>query len=54
MPPVWKKCHSQFTDVDDYRRHGHNTWMDESGIYANTDLKRQYIKPTDTIPERLS
>lgn len=52
--PMWKKCHSQFTDTDDYRRHGHNTWMDETGLYANTGMKRELIKPTDTIPERLS
>ncbi|XP_031571011.1 protein C9orf135-like [Actinia tenebrosa] len=54
MSPLWKKCHSQFTDVDDYRHHGNNTWHNETGMYSNTDLKRSCIKPTDTIPERLS
>jgi hypothetical protein len=54
MSPLWKKCHSQFTDIDDHRRHGNNTWHDETGLYLNTDIKRCYIQPTNTIPERLS
>ena len=51
---LWRKCHSQFTDVDDYRRHGRNTWQDESGVYANSMIKEQTIKPTNPIPERLA
>ncbi|EDO38748.1 predicted protein [Nematostella vectensis] len=54
MSPLWRKCHSQFTDVDDYRRHGNNTWHEESGLYANSEVKRTFIKSTNTIPERLS
>jgi len=50
---AYKKCHSQFTDVSDYRRSGQNTWNDESGRYVNTPDKRDVFKPTDTIPERL-
>lgn len=50
---LWKKCHSQFTDVDDYRRRGRNTWHDESGEYANSELTRTVLKPTNPIPERL-
>ena len=50
---AYKKCHSQFTDVDDHRRLGRNTWHDESGAYANAELKSEVFKPTDTIPERL-
>lgn len=49
---LWRRCHSQFTDVDDYRRHGRNTWHDESGVYANSALRDQVIKPTNPIPER--
>ena len=51
---LWKRCHSQFTDVDDYRRHGRNTWHDETGVYANSDVRSTVIKPTNTIPERLA
>ena len=36
-----KKCHSQFTDTADYRRPGRNTFQDESGLYANSHLKKQ-------------
>eukprot|EP00794_Sanderia_malayensis_P000397 gene397-1031_t len=50
---AYKKCHSQFTDTADYRRPGLNTWQDESGQYANGDIKRETFKPTNTIPERL-
>ncbi|XP_072045951.1 cilia- and flagella-associated protein 95-like [Amphiura filiformis] len=48
-----RKCHSQFTDASDYRRFGRNTWQDESGIYANTQLKRETFPPTNTIPQVL-
>ncbi|KAJ6669576.1 hypothetical protein lerEdw1_000125 [Lerista edwardsae] len=48
---VHRKCHSQFTDIDvDYRRHGINTWQNESGIYANSDLKRKVFPVTNPIP----
>lgn len=50
---AYKKCHSQFTDVDDYRRHGRNTWHNETGMYGNSEAKKDVFKPTDTIPERL-
>lgn len=51
---LWRRCHSQFTDVDDYRRHERNTWHDESGVYANSALRDEVIKPTNPIPERLA
>lgn len=51
---AWRKCLSQFTDVDDYRRHGSNTWHDESGIYANSEIRTEVLKPTNPIPERLA
>ncbi|ETE61720.1 hypothetical protein L345_12529, partial [Ophiophagus hannah] len=47
---VHRKCHSQFTDTADYRRHGINTWQDESGVYANTDLKQKVFPVTNPIP----
>ncbi|XP_044302497.1 protein C9orf135 homolog [Varanus komodoensis] len=47
---VHRKCHSQFTDTADYRRHGINTWQDESGIYANADLKQKVFPVTNPIP----
>ena len=50
---VWKKCHSQFTDVDDYRRHGNNMWQDQSGCYATSKLRTTAVPKTDTIPSRL-
>jgi len=50
---AYKRCHSQFTDPADSRRRGQNTWQDESGVYANTEHKREVFKPTNTIPERL-
>ncbi|XP_061484340.1 cilia- and flagella-associated protein 95 isoform X4 [Rhineura floridana] len=46
---VHRKCHSQFTDTADYRRHGINTWQDESGVYANTDLKQKVFPVTNPI-----
>lgn len=51
--PLWKKCHSQFTDVDDYRHHGNNTWHNQSGCYANQDVRGTVVRKTDTIPQRL-
>ena len=51
---AWRKCHSQFTDVDDYRRHGPNTWHNESGVYANTALRTDIFKPRNPIPDHLS
>lgn len=51
---AWRKCHSQFTDVDDYRRHGPNTWHNESGVYANTALRTDVFKPRNPIPDHLS
>ncbi|KAL7988722.1 hypothetical protein Chor_007641 [Crotalus horridus] len=47
---VHRKCHSQFTDTVDYRRHGINTWQDESGVYANADLKQKVFPATNPIP----
>ncbi|CAL8108367.1 unnamed protein product [Calicophoron daubneyi] len=32
---------SQFTDHGTARRWGRNTWADESGVYANTHIRRQ-------------
>ncbi|KAM9138666.1 cilia- and flagella-associated protein 95 [Pangshura tecta] len=50
---VHRKCHSQFTDTADYRRHGLNTWQDESGIYANMDIKQQVFPVTNPIPSNV-
>ncbi|XP_030048240.1 cilia- and flagella-associated protein 95 [Microcaecilia unicolor] len=50
---VHRKCHSQFTDPADYRRYGINTWQDESGVYANAELKRKFFKPTCPITPRM-
>ncbi|KAK7489500.1 hypothetical protein BaRGS_00019299 [Batillaria attramentaria] len=50
---AYKKCHSQFTDTADYRRPGRNTWMDESGIYANAHFKREVYPVHNPIPEQL-
>ncbi|XP_031789974.1 protein C9orf135 homolog isoform X3 [Piliocolobus tephrosceles] len=36
---VHRKCRSQFTDLNGSKRFGINTWHDESGIYANSDVK---------------
>ncbi|XP_072263149.1 cilia- and flagella-associated protein 95 isoform X2 [Pyxicephalus adspersus] len=46
---AYKKCHSQFTDTADYRRHGRNTWQDESGLYANRQIKQLVLKPSCPI-----
>ncbi|XP_048360009.1 protein CFAP95 isoform X2 [Sphaerodactylus townsendi] len=46
---IHRKCHSQFTDTADYRRHGINTWQDESGIYANSDLRQKVLPATSPI-----
>ncbi|KAM4051145.1 cilia- and flagella-associated protein 95 [Anomaloglossus baeobatrachus] len=50
---AFKKCHSQFTDASDYRRHGRNTWQDESGIYANGEVRQKVFKPTCPITPHL-
>ncbi|XP_073399821.1 cilia- and flagella-associated protein 95 isoform X1 [Dendrobates tinctorius] len=50
---AFRKCHSQFTDTADYRRHGRNTWQDESGIYANREVKQKMFIPTCPITPHL-
>jgi len=50
---AYKKCHSQFTDIDDYRREGRNTWQNETGQYANSGIKHEVLKTSNPIPERL-
>ncbi|KAM5192544.1 cilia- and flagella-associated protein 95 [Mantella aurantiaca] len=50
---AYKKCHSQFTDSADYRRRGRNTWQDESGMYANSQMKRLVFKPACPITPHL-
>ncbi|KAG8595738.1 hypothetical protein GDO81_001608 [Engystomops pustulosus] len=50
---AFKKCHSQFTDTADYRRHGRNTWQDESGVYANREVRQRMFKPTCPITPHL-
>ncbi|XP_002733410.1 cilia- and flagella-associated protein 95-like, partial [Saccoglossus kowalevskii] len=49
----YKKCHSQFSDTADYRRYGRNTWQDETGVYANSQLKHELFPLTNTIPPQL-
>ncbi|MXQ79019.1 hypothetical protein E5288_WYG000396 [Bos mutus] len=44
---VHRKCRSQFTDLDGSKRVGINTWHDESGIYANSYVKRKLYSLTD-------
>lgn len=46
---AFKKCISQFTDQDNHRRSGQNTWHDESGLYGNRIIKAQLYEPT--LPE---
>lgn len=50
---AYKYCHSQFADTADYRRHGRNTWQDESGHYANSHLRAQcpVYQPRDPVLE---
>lgn len=43
---VHRKCRSQFTDLNGSKRFGINTWHDESGIYANSYLKRKLYSLT--------
>ncbi|XP_069820366.1 cilia- and flagella-associated protein 95 isoform X1 [Dendropsophus ebraccatus] len=50
---AYKRCHSQFTDTADYRRHGRNTWQDESGVYANREIRQKVFKPTCPITPHL-
>ncbi|KAM9330696.1 cilia- and flagella-associated protein 95 [Gastrophryne carolinensis] len=50
---AYKKCHSQFTDTADYRRHGRNTWHDESGVYGNRQIKQLLFKSTCPITTHL-
>ncbi|XP_051003070.1 cilia- and flagella-associated protein 95 [Acomys russatus] len=38
---VYRKCRSQFTDLNGTKRFGINTWHDESGIYANSEAKQK-------------
>ncbi|XP_028002167.1 cilia- and flagella-associated protein 95 isoform X2 [Eptesicus fuscus] len=43
---VHRKCRSQFTDLNGSKRFGINTWHDESGIYANADVKKELYPST--------
>ncbi|XP_006835064.1 PREDICTED: uncharacterized protein C9orf135 homolog [Chrysochloris asiatica] len=43
---VHRKCRSQFTDLDGSKRFGINHWQDESGIYANSDVKQKFYPLT--------
>lgn len=47
-----RKCLSQFTDTANHRRPGRNTWWDESGVYANSHVKRQVTQPTDPLAHK--
>ncbi|XP_075684077.1 cilia- and flagella-associated protein 95 [Rhinoderma darwinii] len=50
---AFKKCHSQFMDTADYRRRGRNTWQDESGIYANREMRQNVFKQTSPFTPHL-
>lgn len=50
---AYQKMRSQFTDVDGHKREGANTWHDESGVYANAELKSQVFEKTAPILERM-
>ncbi|XP_078251595.1 cilia- and flagella-associated protein 95-like [Rhinoraja longicauda] len=49
----FRRYNSQFVDTDDYRRWGRNTWLDESGIYPNSDLKRVLYPPSSPFANYL-
>jgi len=49
--PAVRRMKSQFTDVRDHRRNGRNTWLDESGIYANQDAKRKFFPLRNPLME---
>ncbi|XP_003515239.1 protein C9orf135 homolog isoform X1 [Cricetulus griseus] len=44
---VYRKCRSQFTDLNGSKRFGINTWHDESGIYANSEAKQKLYSLAD-------
>ncbi|XP_041518066.1 protein C9orf135 homolog [Microtus oregoni] len=44
---VYRKCRSQFTDLNGSKRFGINTWHDESGIYANSEAKQKLYSLVD-------
>ncbi|KAJ1206911.1 hypothetical protein NDU88_002304 [Pleurodeles waltl] len=48
-PAAHKICHSQFVDTACCKRCGINTWQDESGLYANREIKQSICKRTDPI-----
>lgn len=45
----YKRFQSQFSDTMNHQRSGWNTWQDESGVYGNTQAKRQMFTMTKTI-----
>ncbi|KAF5398562.1 hypothetical protein PHET_08189 [Paragonimus heterotremus] len=49
-----KRMLSQFTDHSTAKRKGRNTWADESGVYANTHIKRQLDAADNHMSEILS
>jgi len=51
---AFRKCVSQFTDVDMHKRDGVNTYHDQSAVYSNQQLKSQVFVPTDPILQRLA
>ncbi|XP_007904767.1 protein C9orf135 [Callorhinchus milii] len=50
--PLYRKCISQFMEPANHRREGRNTWQDESGAYANSELKDIFHPPINPIPTR--
>ncbi|XP_033296100.1 cilia- and flagella-associated protein 95 isoform X5 [Orcinus orca] len=46
---VYRKCRSQFTDLNGSKRFGINTWHDESGTYANSYVKRKLYPLTSGL-----
>ncbi|XP_074136817.1 cilia- and flagella-associated protein 95 isoform X1 [Sminthopsis crassicaudata] len=47
---IHRKCCSQFTDVEGYKRRGIHSWQDESGIYSNANVKQIIFPSVNPIP----
>ncbi|KAA3680341.1 uncharacterized protein DEA37_0009498 [Paragonimus westermani] len=54
MSVARRRMLSQFTDHTTAKRKGRNTWADESGVYANTHIKRQLDAADNHMIEILS
>ncbi|XP_074058449.1 cilia- and flagella-associated protein 95 isoform X2 [Macrotis lagotis] len=48
--PIHRKCRSQITDIEGFKRGGIYSWQKESGIFPNANLKELLFPTVNPIP----